>query len=114
MYKKSLVMHQEECYNDRYVTRSTGYSVAGIRGTFAGLVGLEDTATESLKGQVEVYLDDNKKFEGFISLGHPKRIVLPIANAVRLRLEVTFITTASCHQTDHIIWADPHIVSPAS
>jgi hypothetical protein len=114
LYKKSLVMHQQECYSDRYVTRSTGYSVAGIRGTFVGLVALEDTATETLKGQVEVYVDDHRKFAGTISLSQPLRVKLPIANAVRLRLEVTFITTVNCHQTDHIIWADPYITSPAA
>ena len=105
-------MHQEECYRDRYVTRSTGYSLGRKRVTFLAQVGLDDTASEGLEGQVKVFIDGQRELAKPVTLGHPVSINLPVANAVRLKLEVTFITKNGCRHSDEIVWGDARLVVP--
>ena len=74
--------------------------------TFSTMVGLSDDSPADMAATYNVYVDGTSAASGSLTFGTARKLDIPVAGALRLRLFVND-SAAQCSNHDRVVWGSP-------
>ena len=85
------------------------YNLSRDWDTLTVTVGLSDVSSDRAQYGYKIYVDGLLEEEGTVRLKQAKRLVIPVKNALRLRLHWDGITCGKAGRQDAFVWGHPEL-----
>lgn len=92
----------------------TEYALNRRIAAFNAVVGTDDSSLSAIPAEFLVFVDGKLAFRRTVAFGKTESVHVPLAGALRLRLEVRAASRQSTAQTPTVAWASPRLEGGAS